>query len=90
MTHIYLDANSTTRMDDAVRQVMIDTYGENDANPASQHRPGQLARQKLENLRSAIAAQLGARRTDRLIFTSGGTESDNLAVIGMAGGGYLA
>ncbi len=86
MNHIYLDANSTTPMDEAVRQVMIDAYGDNDANPASQHRPGQVARRKLEDSRSLIASLLGAQRNDRLIFTSGGTESDNLAVIGIAGG----
>ena len=85
MNHIYLDANATTRLDDDVRDAMIAAYQSADANPASQHRPGQLARRKLENLRTEIAAQMGAGRNDRLIFTSGGTESDNLAIIGLAG-----
>lgn len=85
MNHIYLDANATTRLDDDVRDAMIAAYQSADANPASQHRPGQLARRKLENLRAEIAAQMGAGRNDRLIFTSGGTESDNLAIIGLAG-----
>ena len=85
MNHIYLDANATTRLDDDVRDAMIAAYQSADANPASQHRPGQLARRKLENLRTEIAAQMGAGRNDRMIFTSGGTESDNLAIIGLAG-----
>lgn len=85
MNHIYLDANATTRIDDKVRDAMIAAYQCDDANPASQHRPGQLARRKLENFRAEIANRLGAGRNDRLIFTSGGTESDNLAIIGLAG-----
>lgn len=58
-------------------------------NPASQHRPGQLARRLLEDAREAIGHALGAQidvvRPDQLIFTSGGTESNNLALFGMAG-----
>lgn len=85
MNHIYLDANATTQIDEKVRDAMVAAYQCGDANPASQHRPGQLARRKLENLRAEIASYMGASRDDRLIFTSGGTESDNLAIIGLAG-----
>jgi cysteine desulfurase len=84
--HIYLDANSTTRLDPSVRQAMVAAWQASYMNPASQHRPGQIARQRLELLRSEISRRLGAGRNDRLIFTSGGTESNNLAVIGLAGG----
>jgi cysteine desulfurase len=63
-------------------------YAENYANPASQHRPGQQARRVLEDAREQIAEILGADlappRRDRLIFTSGGTEANNLAILGMA------
>jgi cysteine desulfurase len=58
------------------------------ANPASQHRPGQHARRALEEARETIAeildADLAPPRRDRLIFTSGGTEANNLAVLGIA------
>lgn len=60
------------------------------ANPASQHRPGQLARRRLEELRRRMLAQLGGidggMRADQLLITSGGTESNNLALLGLAGG----
>jgi len=58
------------------------------ANPASQHQPGQHAHKVLEDARERIAAILGADLTcpqaDRLIFTAGGTEANNLAVLGIA------
>ncbi len=59
------------------------------ANPASQHAFGRVARQALEDARDRIACLLGADLThanaSRLIFTSGGTESNNLALLGLAG-----
>ncbi len=85
---IYLDHNSTTPIDPSVADVIREAYAFGYLNPASQHRPGQLARQALERFRYAIADRLGASvkgmATDSLIFTSGGTESNNLAVIGLA------
>ena len=60
-------------------------------NPSSQHRPGQLARRQLEQYRTKIIDHLGGESrgmaTDRLVFTSGGTESDNLAIFGLASWG---
>lgn len=57
------------------------------ANPASQHRAGQQARRVLENCREQIVGLLGAKTAgmdaDRLVFTSGGTEANNLAILGM-------
>ncbi len=84
---IYLDHNATTpllpEVADAIREASL-RFG---ANPASQHRAGQAARRTLENARQRIAELLGARTTgldaDRLIFTSGGTEANNLALLGM-------
>ncbi len=83
MTHIYLDANATTRLADPVRQVMLECYEQQYVNPASQHRPGQLARRQIEIARRSIGERLGADPGDRVIFTSGGTESNNFAIQGL-------
>ncbi|QEG38047.1 cysteine desulfurase family protein [Bythopirellula goksoeyrii] len=87
---IYLDNNATTPMlpevADAIHEASL-RYG---ANPASQHRAGQEARRALENARERIAELLGGKTSgmdaDRLIFTSGGTEANNLALLGVLGG----
>jgi cysteine desulfurase len=83
MPPIYLDHNATAPMlpevADAVREASL-RYG---GNPASQHEPGRQARRALETARDHIAELLGAAPADRLIFTSGGTESNNLAVTGL-------
>lgn len=88
MKPIYLDYNSTTPISPTVAQKMAQCYKTGYLNPASQHRPGQEARQVLEKLRSEIIEMLGGvstgMRTDRLILTSGGTESNNLAISGLA------
>lgn len=84
---IYLDNNATTPLLPAVADAMRDTALRFPANPASQHRAGQAARRVLEAARQRIAELLGARavgrNADRLIFTSGGTEANNLAIFGM-------
>jgi cysteine desulfurase len=89
MNAIYLDHNATTPTRPEVIDVLSRAYAEGYANPASQHQLGQRARRLLEETRERIAALLGADLTcpqpDRLIFTSGGTESNNLAVLGIAG-----
>ncbi len=88
MKTIYLDYNSTTPISPTVAQKMAQCYQMGYLNPASQHRPGQEARLVLEKLRSEIIDMLGGvstgMRTDRLILTSGGTESNNLAISGLA------
>ena len=88
MKPIYLDYNSTTPISPTVAQRMAQCYQMGYLNPASQHRLGQEARQVLEKLRSEIINMLGGvstgMRTDRLILTSGGTESNNLAISGLA------
>ncbi|OZG57763.1 cysteine desulfurase [Bifidobacterium tissieri] len=80
---LYLDAASTEPVSrdviDAMLPFMTDAY----ANPASVHRAGKTAAQALDAARRSFAANLGARPDD-VIFTSGGTESDNLAVKGIA------
>lgn len=89
MNPIYLDHNSTTPIDPAVARTIAQCYAEGYVNPASQHRPGQLARRKLEESRVQIVGWLGGqttgRDTDQLLFTSGGTESNNLAIRGLVG-----
>ena len=85
---IYLDHNSTSPIDASVAKVIQECHTEGYVNPASQHRLGQTARRKLEELRRRMAEILGANcvgmQTDQLILTSGGTESNNLALLGLA------
>ena len=84
-----LDNNATTPVDPQVNEAMAACQALGLANPASQHTAGQRARRKLEDLRDQICGHLGGRRTpgsaDQLIFTSGGTEANNLALHGLAG-----
>jgi cysteine desulfurase len=84
---IYLDHNATTPMLPEVIETMRACYAEPYLNPASQHEFGRRARRKLEDARERIAELVGAKTTgrdaDQVIFTSGGTESNNLAVRGL-------
>jgi cysteine desulfurase len=88
MDSIYLDHNAATPIRSEVVEAMARCYAEVYANPASAHRPGQQARQALEDARERIAqildADLAPPRRDRLVFTSGGTEANNLAILGIA------
>jgi len=90
MNQIYLDHNSTTPVDPRVTEAMTRCFESRLANPASQHQPGRRARKLMEEARDFIASVLSARvydtDADRLIFTSGGTESNNLALIGLLAG----
>jgi len=87
--HIYLDHNATTPILPQVVEAMARVYSAPWGNPASQHRAGQKARQVLEEAREQIALHLGAQtgstHADRVILTSGGTEANNLALLGLAG-----
>ena len=86
---IYLDNNSTTRIDPRVAEAMHQCYLSGCANPASQHQPGQKCRRLLERARDTIAQVLGCQvcdlHPDQVIFTSGGTEANNLALFGLVG-----
>jgi len=86
---IYLDHNSTTPPLPEVLAAMAECQQSVYANPESQHQLGRRARQVLEEAREGIArllgAEMGGRPPDRLIFTSGGTEANNLAIFGLAG-----
>ena len=89
MTRVYLDNNSTTIIHPAVAEVMSECHARGFANPASQHEEGRIARKRLEEARQQIGSMLGARMDqsggDRVLFTSGGTESNNLALRGLVG-----
>src|SRR5207244_13384745 len=65
---------------EAMRPFLIDVFG----NPASAHRPGRRARRALEDAREQVAELLGAH-ADEVVFTSGATEANNLAIFGLAG-----
>lgn len=84
---IYLDHNATTPIHPEVVEAMHRCHAAGYANPASQHRSGQSARKVLEDAREEVAELLGAKLShpnpDRMVFTSGGTESNNLAVLGL-------
>lgn len=88
MQRIYLDHNATAPLEAAAAEALA-RYTGLAANPSSQHQEGRRARRMLEDAREGIAELLGARlggpSPDRLFFTSGGTESNNLALFGLAG-----
>ncbi|GJG84929.1 cysteine desulfurase NifS [Gemmatimonadetes bacterium T265] len=78
---IYLDHAATTPVRPEVRAAMEPFFGPTFGNPSSAHRWGRAARAALDEARERVARTLGAR-PDELVFTSGGTESDNLAILG--------
>ena len=79
---VYLDHNATTPMRDEVRD-LLDSLGEEQlGNPSSLHHSGRRARQLIDMAREQAAAALGVHE-DTLTFTSGGTESNNLALFGV-------
>src|SRR5205823_3200328 len=86
MNFIYLDNSASTPLLPAVWEAMRPFFFERAGNPASSHTAGRQARQALEDARERIAALLGAF-PDEVIFTSGATEANNLAVFGLAGAG---
>ena len=80
---IYLDANATTPLSREVMREMMPALAELFANPSSVHKPGQDARALLDGARERCARALGCAAKE-IIFTSGGTESDALAILGRA------
>jgi cysteine desulfurase len=80
---IYLDYAATTPVDPRVLETMLPYFSENFGNPSSIHVLGQKAENALENARESVASTLNCR-LDEIIFTSCGTESDNLALRGIA------
>ncbi len=80
---IYLDNNATTPVDPEVSDAMFSCLKRDFGNPSSSHLLGKKAKEVIENSREIIANFLGCRR-DEIYFTSGGTESNNLSLIGIA------
>jgi cysteine desulfurase len=83
MRSIYFDYNATTPLDGAVREAMLPFLGDVWGNPSSVHHVGRRARVFLDEARERAAAVLACKPSE-LVFTSGGTESNNLAVAGTA------
>jgi cysteine desulfurase len=80
---LYLDYNATTPIDPRVAQAMLPYLEADFGNPSSSHWYGTRARRAVEKARTQVAALIGAR-PEEIVFTSGGTESNNLAVEGAA------
>jgi cysteine desulfurase len=80
---IYLDHAATSPLRPEVLEAMLPYLTEHHGNPSSIHASGRRARQALDEAREAIAAWMGARPRE-IVLTSGGTESDNLALKGVA------
>src|SRR3954463_16665830 len=78
---IYLDHAATTPVRAEVLEAMMPYYGARFGNPSSMHRWGREARTALDEARERVAHCLGAS-ADEMVFTSGGTEADNIAVLG--------
>lgn len=83
MNTIYLDYNASTPVDTEVLQAMLPFLTENYGNPSSSHQYGKHARAAVENARLQVAKMLHCH-SDEIIFTSGGTESNNMALVGAA------
>ncbi len=87
----YLDNGATTRVDDEVLKEMLPFFTEHYGNASSMHTIGQNAKEALEESREKIADSIGANPNE-IIFTSGGTESNNFAIKGVAlakGAGHI-
>jgi cysteine desulfurase len=79
--HIYLDYGATTPVDRAVLAAMLPYFAENFGNASSIHSSGQIGRSAVDSARDSVAALIGAKPAE-IVFTSGGTEADNLALFG--------
>ena len=82
MRQIYLDYNATTPIAPSVQEAMLPFISEHYGNPSSGHALGRACHEAIEDARDRVAAVLGTHR-DEIVFTSGGTESNNLALKGI-------
>src|SRR5689334_19045713 len=83
MTRVYMDHNATTPLAEAVADKMMAVLREEYGNPSSVHHFGQRAKAVIDEARSAVAELIGGDPSE-VVFTSGGTESDNFALRGAA------
>src|ERR1700749_3916380 len=86
MRRVYLDNNATTALLREVFEAMRPYFGEQFGNASSIHSYGQETRAAVEDARDFVAALVGARAWE-IVFTSGGTEGDNLALAGLVEAG---
>jgi len=86
MQRVYLDNNATTPLLPEVFEAMRPYFGDQFGNASSIHHHGQNTRAAVENARESVAALLGCAGSE-IVFTSGGTESDNLAIAGLVKSG---
>jgi len=86
MHRVYLDNNATTPVLSEVFEAMRPCFGEQFGNASSIHHHGQESRAAVENARESVAKLLGCRASE-VVFTSGGTEGDNLALAGLINAG---
>ena len=80
---IYLDYNATTPIDPAVAEAMLPFLHQHFGNPSSSHAYGVTTRRAIETARGQLAALLGCR-PEEILFTSGGSESNNTVIKGVA------
>src|SRR5512142_2100195 len=88
MPRIYFDNAATTPLDPRVFEAMQPFLREQCGNPSSLHREGCIAREAVEKARGQVARLIGAEPSE-IVFTSGGTEADNLAILGFLPAGSL-
>src|SRR5579872_3390854 len=86
MRRVYLDNNATTPVLPEVFEAMRPWFGEHFGNASSIHHHGQETRAAVENARESVAGLLGCSASE-IVFTSGGTEADNLALAGLVKAG---
>ncbi|WON75455.1 cysteine desulfurase family protein [Nitrosospira sp. Is2] len=84
MTYAYFDHNATTGVDDAVLEAMMPYFQNDFGNPSSRHAPGRTARLAVDLAREQVADSVGVQPS-QVIFTSGGSEANNLFIQGAAG-----
>src|SRR5712692_2410282 len=82
MRRVYFDHNATTPVDREVLEAMLPFFADEFGNASSIHSFGQRTRAAVERARESVAALVGAEPAE-IVFTSGGTEADNLAVLGV-------
>ena len=85
MMHVYLDHNASTPLDPRVLEVMLPFLHEQCGNASSRHEFGTVARKAVDRAREQVAAIVGAQPA-QVVFTSGGTEANNLFIRGVASG----
>jgi len=84
MKRVYFDYQAASPVDPRVVEAMTPYFGTAFGNPSSTHGLGQEAKAAIEEARTRIASLIGARKKEEIIFTSGATESNNLALIGIS------